>query len=1364
MPGQLNVTQQQAKPDLWARGIKVLLISAFTLAIVVNFIAPWLAWRWNRVPFMGVLLEHNMVVSDMYGQGWSGRLAGLANPDRILEVNGQAVSNAAELERVLKTVGPGNQVTLTVEGQDGEGWSQRQVNVMLTGFLSRDFLSFFWLPYLIGLIYLALGLWVYSLKGKTRGGQSFGFFCTCVALFSASFFDLVTTHYLVPLWTFFLPLIAASIAHLGLVFPSETTLIKRYSPLRLLPYLPALALAAWAEYALFDPRDPRAYFTPWRWNFAYIGLGLLIFFALLVYTRLRTPPGSTRYQARLILLGSAISFAPLMFWIVSAILQRKIPFQPFLYCPPLIAFPICVTYALLRYRLLDVDLVISRGLAYSILTVGVMAAYFLLVIPVSQLFAVASPADNPFILAIFVLILVVFVSLLRDRVQLLVDSIFYKDRKDYRSILQDFSRALTTILDLSHLLDMLAGRVQDVLHAERTAVILLDQRTDSYISRKARGIPTQVMQMIRFSKENQVVRWLTERGPLYLHGEEGNWHPDGFSIEEKARLEALGVVLCIPLHAKEQLIGWLALGPKLSRDLYSQDDLAFLSALADQTSLVIQSARLHEETQQKVRELSLLFRASTAISASLEIDEVWSTLAQRMAQIVEATSVYVYECNIDEKTSSVIAEYAGHRASEKERASHLGEAFPLRDSSITMGTLRAHQPLSIGLSDPTTGEGDRARLLRLGGRTALVIPLIVRGRVIGFVDLCESRRDRQFTEGEIRLCQTVANQAIIAVENAGLFQEERKRALQLETVREVSQKIVSILNLDELLAQVVELIQQRFGYYHVQVFLNNPDNQWTLFRAGTGRAGEVMSKEGYQLTIGKEGIIGWVASSGEFLLTNDVSKEPRFLPHLALPGTKAELSLPLSLGERILGVLDVQSKQVNAFDESDLFVLQSLADQVAIAIENARLYTMTDQALAKRLEELAIMQEIDRQLNATLDYDRVMDLTLDCAIQMTKADGGLIGMVAQEQDGMQLLATRGYPREHESSPGKLWPIDCGIVGRVVRTGQPVLVSDVTQDPDYVSAISETRTQLTVPIRREEQVRGVISVESSKSAAFDEDDLTFMTRLADHAAIAIENARLYSDLKQANEAKSEFVSIVSHELKTPMTSIKGYADLLVKGAAGEISEMQQKFLRVIRSNVDRMNTLVSDLLDISRIESGRLKLHIQSIPVKAVVDEVVQTMQERITAKELALTVEVPEDLPPVRADEGRLIQVLTNLISNAYRYTLPGGKISVKATVWPNGPPPGKARSVLPGEQHPHQYLCLSVSDTGIGISSKDQKRIFDKFFRGDDPVVRETTGTGLGLSIAKSIVELHEGQMWFQSEPGQGSIFSFTVPLAADN
>ena len=1359
MSAQLNMSQQQGKPDIWAKGVRVLIISAFALAIVLNLIAPWLAWRWSRVPFMGVLLEHTLVVSEMYGQGWSGRLAGLAGPDRILAVNGQAVSNAAELERVLQAVGSGHQVTLTVEGQEGEGWSQRRVNVTLMDFPRRDFISFFWLPYGIGLVYLFLGLWVYYLKGHGRGGQSFGFVCACAAIFTASFFDMATTHRLVRLWTLSLPLLAASIAHLGLVFPAETTWVRRYPFLRFLPYLPALALATWAEYALFDPRNPRAYFIPWRWNYVYIGLGFLIFFASLLYIRLRTPPGVVRYQARIILLGSTIAFAPLIFWIISAALQWKLPFQPFLYGPPLIAFPLCVAYALLRYHLLDVDLVISRGVTYSILTIGVTAAYFLLIGLLSQLLAIASPVSNPFILAILVLILAIFISPLKDRVQRLVDRVFYKERKDYRAILQDFSRSLTDILDLPHLLEMLVRCVQEVLPTERMAIVLLDRHTDCYISHKARGISEQVMQMIRFSRENQAVRWLTEKGPLYLHGEEGNSFPAGFPVEERARLEALGVVLCIPLHIEEQLIGWLALGPKLSGDLYSRDDLAFLSALADQSSLVIQSARLHEETQQRVRELSLLFRASTAISSTLEIDAVWNTLAQRMVQIVEATSARVYECSPDEQTASVIAEYAGHRASEKERVSHLGEKFPLGESPITRGALRARRPLSIGLSDPTTGEGDRARLVRFGGRTALIIPLMVRGRVIGFVDLCESRRDRQFTEGEIRLCQTVANQAIIAVENAGLFQEERKRALQLETVREVSQKIVSILNLDELLAQVVALIQQRFGYYHVQVFLNSPDNQWTVFQAGTGPVGKVMLQKGYQLQIGKEGIVGWVAGSGEFLLANDVSREPRFLPHPALPDTKAELAIPLSLGERILGVLDVQSRRINAFEESDLFVLQSLADQVAIAIENARLYTMTDQALARRLEELAIMQEIDRQLNATLDYDKVMGFTLDCALRITGANGGLIGMLTQEQDGMQLLATRGYRQESGPYVGRLWPINLGIVGRVLRTGQPALVSDVRQDPDHVSVLPKTRSQLTVPIRREERVMGVISVESSEVAAFNEDDLIFMSRLADHAAIAIDNARLYSDLKQANEAKSEFVSMVAHELKTPMTSIKGYADLLFKGTVGEISETQQKFLRVIRSNVDRMNALVSNLLDLSRIESGRLKLNIQPVSIKAVVDEVVQTLQEGIRARNLTLTVEVPEDLPPVQADEDRLIQVLTNLLSNAYQYTLPGGRVSVKATVCPDSSLPDGAQPVPPGEPG-RRYLCLSVSDTGIGISPKDQARIFNRFFRGDDPVVRETPGTGLGLSIAKSIVELHNGQMWFRSEPGQGSTFSFTIPL----
>jgi signal transduction histidine kinase len=294
-------------------------------------------------------------------------------------------------------------------------------------------------------------------------------------------------------------------------------------------------------------------------------------------------------------------------------------------------------------------------------------------------------------------------------------------------------------------------------------------------------------------------------------------------------------------------------------------------------------------------------------------------------------------------------------------------------------------------------------------------------------------------------------------------------------------------------------------------------------------------------------------------------------------------------------------------------------------------------------------------------------------------------------------------------------------------------------------------QLTVPIRREEQIIGIIALGSCQQGRLDQETLEFVTRLADHAAAAIENARLFEQVRRANDAKTEFVSFVSHELKQPMTSMKGYTDLLVKGAAGELNDTQRSFLGTIRSNVNRMNLLVSSLLDISRIESGRIRLEFKDLPIEQVVEDALRTIRAQIEAKQQPLEVDISPDLPLVRGDRGRLGQILTNLVTNAHKYTPEGGRITVRAQRW----------SDVEDAAGQDGFVLCSVTDTGIGMSSEDQERLFTKYFRSDDPAVRSETGTGLGLVITKSLVELQGGEIWIESELGKGSTFAFTIPIA---
>jgi len=258
-------------------------------------------------------------------------------------------------------------------------------------------------------------------------------------------------------------------------------------------------------------------------------------------------------------------------------------------------------------------------------------------------------------------------------------------------------------------------------------------------------------------------------------------------------------------------------------------------------------------------------------------------------------------------------------------------------------------------------------------------------------------------------------------------------------------------------------------------------------------------------------------------------------------------------------------------------------------------------------------------------------------------------------------------------------------------------------------------------------------------------------LSDHAAIAISNAQLYGEVQRANLAKSEFVSFVAHELKNPMTSIKGYTELLAGGAVGQINEMQSNFLHTIRSNTERMATLVSDLNDNSKIEAGRLRLEYKASNVASLVDEVVRSTKRQIEEKKQALEVEISPDLPPVWADQTRVGQVLTNLVSNAHKYTPEGGSIRVGAEAASNQWDPEGARNVV----------HLWVKDSGIGIGPEDQQMIFQKFFRSDDSKAREAPGTGLGLNITKSLVEMQGGKIWFESEFRKGTTFHFTVPVA---
>ncbi len=558
--------------------------------------------------------------------------------------------------------------------------------------------------------------------------------------------------------------------------------------------------------------------------------------------------------------------------------------------------------------------------------------------------------------------------------------------------------------------------------------------------------------------------------------------------------------------------------------------------------------------------------------------------------------------------------------------------------------------------------------------------------------------------------------------------KESRSQVRLAALYEASQLIGSSLELQAVLDQVMDSVIALTGAERGFIMLLNDDG---VLEYQVARNLDQAAIESGDFAVSRT-ISRQVLDSNAPVVTTNAVEDPRFASKqsILIHNLRSIMATPLRARGRSIGVVYVDNRiREGIFTDDDLALLDAFAQQAAIAIENARLFTTTDAQLAERVEELRQLRLIDRRLSETLDLDAAMAITLEWAARVTGAQSATLCLRDPDDRAGVFQCVAFYPdKDAVGGVGATWDAGHPLVGRLLESKQSIRVH------------FDDAWHMAIPVRRERRIIGLIAL--SSATAFDDDAEEFVNRLADRAAIAIENARLYKEVIDAKNATDEFVSVASHEIKTPMTSILGYTDLLRRGIAGPVTEQQTGLLETIARNVRWMESLVSDLTDVSRIETGRIFIEIRDVDIPEVIAQVREATVHQIEERRHSLVVNVPADLPPVKADPKRLLQVMINLVSNAYKYTPDGGNITVLC-------------------QRRGDRVWIAVRDTGIGMTEEELANLGRKFWRAQNPHVANQKGTGLGFAITRSLIELMGGELSIRSQPGAGSVFAFTLPMA---
>ncbi len=535
-----------------------LILALFLLTGVVFVLAPIWASSWARGAFPGFVIEQTLVVSDYNGQNWSGRAEGLAYPQRVISLQGHPVGTLQEFQAVLGSLKVGDNLAVGALLPDGKRAEYPAVE--LRAFPGVDLLRLFWLPYVTGLAFLSLGVWVYLQRRKAYSGRAFALFCICAALVNGLMFDLITTHAATAVWTVAIAFQGGALFRLGLVFPESNSTRKSREWFDYAPLLISLALAVWGVTVIHNLNHPWDYVLAWRFSYLFSGFGIAFFLGMMIFRMKTVHTPLAQQQIRIILWGSLLAFFPVSVWMFAPLFGVLLSWNPILFLPLLLFFPLSIGIAIARYRLWDIDVLINRTLVYGVLTFLLGAIYFGIVIVLQNVFERITRAESPYIAVVSTLAIAVLFNPLRKRTQVWIDQRFFRKKYDAIKAIEAFTQSLRHEVDLDHLTKNLLAVVRNTVNPR-------------YVELCSCAVTGEEGEM-PFSRDDPLVEVLLRArdGVELDHLDLKSPGLDG--------LRRQGIVLVVPLISQGELVGLLNLGSHAGDMPYSLDDRYLLSALA----------------------------------------------------------------------------------------------------------------------------------------------------------------------------------------------------------------------------------------------------------------------------------------------------------------------------------------------------------------------------------------------------------------------------------------------------------------------------------------------------------------------------------------------------------------------------------------------------------------------------------------------------------------------------------------------------------------------------------------------------------------------------------------------------------------